>query len=210
MRAKQSILMCFALLLAGGCWSTAPSEPSRAPSAAETASMAAALDAIVVTEALAPKGTKFLQSFDGSFSATQVVQDSPSEVQSAVLEGWVDALTREFASPETADVIRGNAPPGQLDPADHHFVGSIASAYEDAESAQRALEAILEDTRPRMRTEESLDLGDGGTAFHDRFLHVPSITYVWSNDRFLLVLGGNGMDESVVRALAQGMNERVP
>jgi len=61
-----------------------------------------------------------------------------------------------------------------------------------------------------MRTEESLDLEDGGAAFHDRFLHVPSITYVWSNDRFLLILAANGMDEDVVRALAQGTNERVP
>lgn len=202
--------------LVGGCSgetdgaATGPiSTQSGTTGVSPSASVAVYLEAIVVAESDPPNATGFLQSFDGTFSGTQVVQDSSQEVQSAVLDGWVDALTREFASPEAAEVIRGEAAANELDPKDHHFVGSIASAYEDPASARAALGAIVADIVPRVRGQDELDLGDGGVVFHDRFLGVPSLTYLWTNGRFLLVLGANGMDEDEIQTIAKGMDVRV-
>jgi hypothetical protein len=175
-----------------------------------TADVEAVLEAIVVAESDPPTGTGYFQSFHGAFSGTQMIQESATDVQTAALEGWEDALTREFASPETAEVILGNASPTELDPEDHHFLGSIASAYRDAASARAALGLIVEELSARIRRQEELALADGGVAFRERFLHVSSVTLLWTSGRFLLVLSANGMDDEEVRAIAEDMNARVP
>jgi hypothetical protein len=184
---------------------------SRVPRvAASTASVVAQLDAIVVPEDAAPTDTEFRKSFTGEFSGTQMVQDSTPEVRSAVLQGWIDGLTREFASPETNDVIEGLASPDDLDPADLHFVGSLASAYEDADAAQDALEAIRREMQSGTRREEALSLGDGGVMFHRRFLGKMSFTFLWTSGPFLMVVTADGMAEDEMRDLAEGMQSRVP
>jgi hypothetical protein len=183
---------------------------SRVPGAAASTSVATQLDAIVVPEDAAPSDTELRKSFTGEFSGTQMVQDSAPEVRSAVLEGWIDALTREFASPETNDVIEGLASPDDLDPSDLHFVGSLASAYENAEAAQDALEAIRREMQTGSRGEETLSLGDGGVMFHEPFLGKTSFTFLWTSGSFLLVVRSDGMDENEMNALAEGMQSRVP
>lgn len=175
-----------------------------------TTSATEALDAIVLREDAAPVGADFRTSYSGEFSGTQMIQDGSAEVRSAVLRGWVDALTREFASPETAAVIDGDASPKELDPADLLFVGSIASAYEDAVAAQGALLAIRRQLQPGMRSTETLSLGDGGAAFGDKFLGATSLTLIWTSDRFLLVVRADGMDQDEVFALAERMQSQVP
>jgi len=90
-----------------------------------------------------------------------MVQDSAAPVQAAVLESFVDALTREFASPETAAVIRGAAATDELDPADHRFVGIGAVAYEDAR-ARRPPE--MSSSRRFDRTRKARKPSTSGTA----------------------------------------------
>ena len=197
-------------------FSACSTESKQAPAVAPEHSSQAAeqvsdvLGEIVISETSAPEGTEYLQGFDGTFSGTQMVQDAPADVQTILLERWVDALTREFASPETAEVILGGAPAGQLDPADHHFVGSIASAYEDAGSAQRAIKTVLRTMSERAQATEDLTLGDGGAVLRDRFLQVASVSYVWTHDRYLLVLTANGMHEDMIRDIAEDMDGRAP
>lgn len=198
-------------LLAGACGDgEAPTQSGRTAEAPPDDSVTDVLDAIVVSEDAAPANTEFRTSYSGEFSGTQMVQDSSSEVRSAVLQDWIDALTREFASPETAAVIEGEASPDDLDPNDLHFVGSIASAYESPLAARGALETIQRELQSGRRTAESLSLGDGGVIFQEKFLGATSFTFLWTSDRFLMIVRADGMDEGGMKALAEGMQSRVP
>jgi hypothetical protein len=69
---------------------------------------------------------------------------------------------------------------------------------------------MVEELSARIPQQEELGLADGGVAFRERFLHVPSVTLLWTSGRFLLVLSANGMDDEEVRAIAEDMNARVP
>jgi hypothetical protein len=184
--------------------------PIPAPTAAATASPADVLDEIVIAKSGAPADTTFLQSLSGAASGTQMVQDSASAVQSKVLEGFVDGLTREFASPETAAVILGSATPDGLDPADLHFVGSIALAYRTPELAGAALDVFAQTIRADsgLSKEERLELGDGGTVFRGTFLGARSEHYLWRHGSLVLGLAADGMGE--VDTLAKGMESRAP
>lgn len=201
-----------ALLMATAACSSEQTESAKATGPGQPASSQPSdlLSAIVIAEASAPTGTEYLQSFDGSFSGTQMIQDASPDVKGSMLEGWVDALTREFASAEAAAVILGEDSPEQLEPADHRFVGSIASAYEDGASARRALDAALPAMSENANATEDLALGEGGVMLRRRFLQVASVSYIWTNDRYLLVLTANGMPGGEILSLAAGMNERVP
>ena len=209
MSARPVVVAFVALLAAAGCSSNAPPKPAPATPNDGTA-LGDTVAEIVVAEDAPPTDTEYFQSFNGGSSGAQMVQDSSANIQAAVLEGWVEALTREFASPETAEVIQGNASPDELARRDHHFVGSIASAYEDAASARAALDVILAENRKSTPNEEPLAFGDGGVLFRSRFLHVPSIMLVWTSGKFLMVLTANGMAEDEIRSIAERMQSRVP
>jgi hypothetical protein len=210
MSVRPAVVAFVAMLAVGGCSPTAQPEPTAATPSEDVEAVADVLAKIVVAQDDPPTDTEFFQSFDGEFSGTQMVQESSLDVQDAVLEGWVDALTMEFASPETVDVIQGNASSDELAKKDHHFVGSLSSAYEDTASAQEALEVVLDESGKGAASEEGLTLGDGGMLFRRRFLGVASIALVWTSGRFLMVLTANGMDEDEIRSIAEAMQSRVP
>jgi hypothetical protein len=205
-------------LFVAGCSTVDPhataTEGSSSPTASyiSTASPADVLDAIVIAKTASPTDTQFFQSLTGRASGTQMVQDSPSTVQAAVLEGFVDALTREFASVKTAAVIRGTATPDELDPSDLHFVGSIAVAYESERHARAALRVFSDTIRAGSapESEEQLALGDGGVLFRGTFLAAPSAHYIWSDGSLVLALAADGMTELETNVMSAGMQSRVP
>ena len=209
--SSRPVRMGFRLLLTGMILVTGACERGDELSTPAEPSVDSTLEAIVLSKTAPPSATQFLRELDRRISGTRLVQDGGPAVQVAVQQHLVDALTREFGSEGIRALKLDGAPTEALDPTRDVAVDSLASAYADAAGAQAALDVILETTRAQLDRERQLALGAGGSIFRGRFLRgMPLVSYVWRSGRFILhVLAVGAFDETEIRSIAEGMDERV-
>jgi hypothetical protein len=95
-------------------------------------------------------------------------------------------------------------------------IHSAVAAYEDEESAQAALEAVLDETGtiPYLEPAGEVRLGDGGSIFEGTLPYlsgIPRRFQAWRTGSLVLYLFVDGsieQDAERIRAIAEGMQER--
>ncbi len=178
------------------------------------------MSAIVLAETKPPMGMVFDAEDLGEGAIDHLLSVSPSEVREGVEQGWVDAVLRQWWTPEFLAAVEQ----GTVEEFSKHFrrsgnwtVLSGASAYEDAESAAAALQVYLEDYSANWGLTEAghPKLGDEGSIFEgpNPIGGAPMVVYVWRAGPYILHILATGSveaDADEIRAIAEGMNDRVP
>ncbi len=203
----------------GGVSGPTPSTEVDATAGSSPASaVAEILDAIVLAESDPPTGMVFDAEDLGEAARDHLLSISPSEIHQAVEQGWVDAVLRQWWTPEIFQAVNA----GTVEEFSKNFkrsgnwtVLSGASAYEDAESAAPALEAYLEDYRANWELREAgkARLGGEGAIFEgpNPIGGAPQVVYVWRAGPYILHVLATGSveaDADQIRAIAEGMQAR--
>lgn len=164
-----------------------------------------------------PRGMVFDAEDLGDAATNHLLDLSPSDVAEAVRVGWVDAVLRQYWSPEFMnDVFSGaSIPQNRFERPDYWTVLSGAALYEDAGSAEAALDVYIEDYPASWGLRESggAELGDGGAIFEgsNPVGGAPQIVIVWRSGRYLLHVVATGSVEAAareIRQIAKGMQSR--
>jgi hypothetical protein len=153
----------------------------------------------------------------GDAAREHLLDLSPPEVAEAVQVGWVDAVLRQYWSPEfMIDVFSGKEiPEKSFKRSGYWTVLSGAALYEDPGTAESALRAYMEDYSDSwgLREVGEAGLGDDGAIFKgdNPVGGAPQIVIVWRNGPFLLHLvatGSIGADADEIQRIAEGMESR--
>lgn len=153
----------------------------------------------------------------GDAAREHLLDLSPPEVAEAVQIGWVDAVLRQYWSPEFMnDVFSGKEiPERSFKRSGYWTVLSGAALYQDPGSAEAALRVYIGDYSASwgLREVGETELGDGGAMFEgpNPVGGAPQIVIVWTTGPYLLHVVATGSIEAVadeIQLIAEGMESR--
>ena len=210
------------LVLGGACGGgseTPPGTPTVTVEPSTEASEAPPETSLLATIPISepPNGMVFDAEDLGDAARDHLLDLSPSEVAEAVQVGWVDAVLRQYWSPEfMEDVFSGDPiPEKRFERSGYWTVLSGAALYEDPGSAESALRVYIEDYPASwgLRRVGGAELGDGGAIFEgpNPVGGAPQIVIVWRTGSYLLHVVATGSveaDAREIRQIAGGMQSR--
>jgi hypothetical protein len=205
--------------VAGACGDGTETSPGTPTVTAEPSTTASEEPDLLATIPISepPKGMVFDAEDLGEAAKDHLLDLSPTEVVEAVYVGWVDAVLRQYWSPEfMEDVFAGNPiPPKSFERSGYWTVLSGAALYEDPESAEAALAVYVEDYPASWGLDEvdGAKLGDDGATFKgpNPIGGAPQIVIVWRSGPYLLHVVATGSieaDADEIQRIAEGMQAR--
>jgi hypothetical protein len=164
-----------------------------------------------------PQGMVFDAEDLGDDARKHLLDLSPPEVAEAVQVGWVDAVLRQYWSPNfMEDVFSGSTIPSRrFERSGYWTVLSGAALYESPGTAEAALGVYVEDYSASwgLREVGQTQLGNGGAIFKgpNPVGGAPQIVIIWTTGPYLLNVVATGSieaDADEIQRIAEGMESR--